>query len=82
MKVLQGKLASLGRTEDKLDAEIEMLDEQVAAWRAADEAARPKAKRAQALKVVDAASIPQPTPTGAGSSQTVTQSAAKSGPAK
>jgi hypothetical protein len=80
MKGLQVKLASLGRTDDKLDAEVKTLDEQVTAWRAADEASRPKAKRAQALKVVDSATIP--TPTGAGSSQTITQSSAKSGPAK
>jgi len=82
MKVLQGRLASLGRTDDKLDIEVKALEEQVAAWRAADEAARPKAKRALALKVVEASSVPTPAPTGAGSSQSVTQSAAKSGPAK
>jgi hypothetical protein len=52
MKTLQTKLAGVGRTDDKLDAEIKQLDERVTAWRAADEANRPKAKRAQALNVV------------------------------
>jgi predicted nucleotide-binding protein (sugar kinase/HSP70/actin superfamily) len=52
MKALQTKLAGVGRTDDRLDAEIRALDEQVAAWRAQDEANRPKAKRAAALNVV------------------------------
>jgi hypothetical protein len=52
MKGLQTKLAGVGRTDDKLDAEIRTLEAQVAAWRAEDEANRPKAKRAAALNVV------------------------------
>jgi activator of 2-hydroxyglutaryl-CoA dehydratase/predicted nucleotide-binding protein (sugar kinase/HSP70/actin superfamily) len=56
MKGLQAKLASTNRHDDKLDQEIAALSEQVAAWRAADEAARPKAKRAAALTVIDPSS--------------------------
>jgi hypothetical protein len=52
MKGLQRKLAGVGRTDDRLDREIKQLDEQVAAWRAADEANKPKTKRAAALNVV------------------------------
>ncbi|HWO24866.1 MAG TPA: BadF/BadG/BcrA/BcrD ATPase family protein [Kofleriaceae bacterium] len=52
MRALQTKLAGVGRTDDRLDAEVKALEEKVAAWRAADEASRPKAKRAQALNVV------------------------------
>jgi predicted nucleotide-binding protein (sugar kinase/HSP70/actin superfamily)/activator of 2-hydroxyglutaryl-CoA dehydratase len=52
MKALQGKLAGVGRTDDKLDGAIKILDDQVAAWRAADEATKPKAKRPQALNVM------------------------------
>jgi predicted nucleotide-binding protein (sugar kinase/HSP70/actin superfamily) len=52
MKALQAKLAGVGRTDDRLDAEIRALDERVAAWRAQDDANRPKAKRAAALNVV------------------------------
>jgi predicted nucleotide-binding protein (sugar kinase/HSP70/actin superfamily) len=52
MKTLQSKLAGGGRTDDRLDREIKQLDEQVAAWKAADEANRPKAKRPQALNVM------------------------------
>jgi predicted CoA-substrate-specific enzyme activase len=52
MKGLQGKLAGVGRTDDKLDGAIKILDDQVAAWRAADEATKPKAKRPQALNVM------------------------------
>jgi len=52
MKVLQVKLAGVGRTDDKLDREIAAAGELVAAWRAQDDANRPKAKRAQALNVV------------------------------
>jgi hypothetical protein len=52
MTGLQRKLAGVGRTDDKLDREIAQLAEKVAAWKAADEANRPKAKRAQALNVV------------------------------
>jgi predicted nucleotide-binding protein (sugar kinase/HSP70/actin superfamily) len=77
MTVLQAKLTTAGKTDANLDAQIAALGEQVAAWRAADEASRPKAKRAGALKV-----IPEGTASGAGSSHTVTQGAAKSGPAK
>ena len=52
MLALQRKLAGVGRTDDRLDREIAQLDQRVAAWKAADEAARPKAKRAAALNVM------------------------------
>jgi activator of 2-hydroxyglutaryl-CoA dehydratase/predicted nucleotide-binding protein (sugar kinase/HSP70/actin superfamily) len=52
MLALQRKLAGVGRTDDRLDREITQLGERVSAWRAADEAARPKAKRATALNVM------------------------------
>ena len=49
---LQGKLSGVGRTDDRIDREIKQLDEQVAAWRAADDATKPKAKRPAALNVM------------------------------
>ncbi|HSN28402.1 MAG TPA: acyl-CoA dehydratase activase-related protein, partial [Kofleriaceae bacterium] len=52
MKQLQQKLAGVGRMDDKLDREVGVLEAQVAAWQAADEANRPKAKRAGALNVI------------------------------
>jgi hypothetical protein len=52
MQALARKLAGIGRTDDRLDREIKQLDERVAAWRAADEAARPKGKRPAALNVM------------------------------
>jgi predicted nucleotide-binding protein (sugar kinase/HSP70/actin superfamily) len=52
MRALARKLAGIGRTDDRLDREIVQLDERVAAWKAADDAARPKAKRAAALNVM------------------------------
>jgi predicted CoA-substrate-specific enzyme activase len=52
MKVLQGKLASVGKTDDKLDREVAALEAQVAEWQKQDEANRPKAKRAAALNVI------------------------------
>jgi hypothetical protein len=52
MKQLQGKLASVGKTDEKLDREVAALDAQVAEWAAQDEANRPKAKRAAALNVI------------------------------
>jgi predicted nucleotide-binding protein (sugar kinase/HSP70/actin superfamily) len=52
MLALSRKLAGVGRTDDRLEREIVQLDQRVAAWRAADEAARPKAKRAAALHVM------------------------------
>ncbi|MEO7732734.1 MAG: acyl-CoA dehydratase activase-related protein, partial [Kofleriaceae bacterium] len=52
MLALQTKMAGIGRTDDKLDREIKNLDEVVAAWRAADDANKPKAKRPQALNVM------------------------------
>jgi hypothetical protein len=52
MLALQRKLTGVGRTDDRLDREITQLGERVSAWRAADEAARPKAKRATALNVM------------------------------
>jgi len=52
MRALQGKLAGIGRTDDRLDGEIKNLDERVAGWRAADEATKPKARRATALHVL------------------------------
>jgi activator of 2-hydroxyglutaryl-CoA dehydratase/predicted nucleotide-binding protein (sugar kinase/HSP70/actin superfamily) len=54
LAALQRKLAGVGRTDDRIDREIKNLGEQMAAWRAADEATKPKAKRAQALNVVNA----------------------------
>ena len=52
MVALQSKLATAGRIDDKLDTQIKTLAEQVAVWRAADEANKPKSKRAAALDVV------------------------------
>jgi hypothetical protein len=52
MHALQTKLAGIGRTDDRLDQEIRTMTEQVSAWRAADEATKPKAKRAAALNVM------------------------------
>jgi predicted nucleotide-binding protein (sugar kinase/HSP70/actin superfamily) len=52
LKALQGKLAGVGRTDDRIDREIKNLDDQVAAWRAADDATKPKAKRPTALNVM------------------------------
>ena len=52
MIALQGKLAGIGKTDDRLDREIKQLDERVAAWRAADETAKPKAKRPASLNVM------------------------------
>ncbi|HEX3480540.1 MAG TPA: BadF/BadG/BcrA/BcrD ATPase family protein [Kofleriaceae bacterium] len=51
MLALQRKLSGVGRTDDRLDREIAQLGERVAAWKAADEAARPRGKRAAALHV-------------------------------
>jgi predicted nucleotide-binding protein (sugar kinase/HSP70/actin superfamily) len=75
LRQLQTKLAGVGRTDDKLDSEINALSTQVAVWQAEEEAKRPKAKRPLGLKVVEQQ-------TGAGSSQTVTQTSIKQGPAK
>jgi len=52
MVSLQTKLAGVGRTDDKLDGEIKTLASQVAVWRAADDANKPKGKRPAALNVV------------------------------
>ena len=52
MHSLQTKLASVGKTDERLDREIRTLVDQVSAWRAADEANKPKAKRAAALNVM------------------------------
>ena len=52
MNALQRKLAGIGRTDDRLDNEIKTLADQVSAWRAADDANKPKAKRAAALNVM------------------------------
>ncbi len=52
MHSLQTKLASVGKTDERLDREIRNLVDQVSAWRAADEANKPKAKRAAALNVM------------------------------
>jgi predicted nucleotide-binding protein (sugar kinase/HSP70/actin superfamily) len=52
MVSLQQKLASVGRTDDKLDAEIGALAAQVAEWRAQDEAKTPKAKKLASLNVI------------------------------
>jgi hypothetical protein len=52
MTMLQQKLASVGKTDDKLDREVTVLAAQMAEWKAADEANRPKAKRPAALNVM------------------------------
>jgi hypothetical protein len=52
MKTLQAKLATVGRIDQALDAQVTQLTEQVAAWQAADDANKPKAKRAAALNVM------------------------------
>jgi septal ring factor EnvC (AmiA/AmiB activator) len=52
MATLQQKLASVGRTDDKLDREIKTLAEQVAVWREADAANKPKMKKSAALNVM------------------------------
>jgi uncharacterized membrane protein YkvA (DUF1232 family) len=52
LTALQGKLAGVGRTDDRIDREIRTLNDKVAAWRAADDATKPKAKRAAALNVM------------------------------
>jgi hypothetical protein len=67
---LQQKLAGVGRTDDKLDAEIGALAAQVAEWRAQEEAKAPKAKRATALNVIKDGS-------GAGSSAQVNRAKAR-----
>ena len=67
---LQQKLAGVGRTDDKLDAEIGALAAQVAEWRAREEAKAPKAKRPMALNVIKDGS-------GAGSSAQVNRAKAR-----
>jgi hypothetical protein len=52
LRALQTKLANVGRTDDKIDLAVKTLETQVTAWRAADDANKPKAKRALALNVV------------------------------
>jgi predicted nucleotide-binding protein (sugar kinase/HSP70/actin superfamily) len=52
MTTLQQKLASVGRIDSALDTQVRELSDKVAAWRAADEATRPKAKKPAALNVV------------------------------
>jgi hypothetical protein len=52
MKVLQQKLVRVGRTDDKLDREVGVLEAQMAEWQALDDANRPKAKRAGGLHVI------------------------------
>jgi len=52
MRALQHKLATVGRTDDKLDHELTTLEAQVAEWMKAEEANKPKGKRTQALNVM------------------------------
>ena len=52
MAGLQQKLAMVGRIDEKLDREIQTLATQVAVWREADEASKPKVKRTAALNVM------------------------------
>jgi predicted CoA-substrate-specific enzyme activase len=52
MTMLQQKLASVGKTDDKLDREVTALAAQMAEWKAADDANRPKAKKPAALNVM------------------------------
>ncbi len=68
MTKLQAKLSSVGKVDAALDDKIAEAAAQIAAWRAADEAARPKAKRAAALNVIN-----QPTPTNQAGAGTATQ---------
>ena len=62
MKTLQAKLAGVGRTDDKLDAEVKALEELAAKWQAEEQAKSPKAKKVAALNVIKES--------GAGSSST------------
>jgi predicted nucleotide-binding protein (sugar kinase/HSP70/actin superfamily) len=52
MRALQHKLATVGRTDDRLDGELKTLEAQVAEWMKTDEANKPKGKRTQALNVM------------------------------
>ena len=71
MKHLQAKLAGVGRTDDKLDAEVQALEAQVALWQAEEAAKHPKAKKPAALHVIKEGS-------GAGSSATANLAKARS----
>ena len=53
MTSLQQKLTSVGKVDAALNAQIVSLSEQVAAWRAEEEAKRPKGKKPIGLKVVE-----------------------------
>ena len=52
MRALQGKLATVGKTDDKLDNEVKTLEAQAAEWLVAEEANKPKGKRTAALNVM------------------------------
>src|SRR5512140_1543485 len=52
MATLQQKLASVGRTDDKLDHEVRKLQVQVLEWAEADEANKHKGKRPAALNAM------------------------------
>jgi hypothetical protein len=70
MKQLQAKLAGVGRTDDKLDAEVKAIEELAARWQAEEAAKRPKAKKPSALHVIKDGS-------GAGSNAASTLAKAK-----
>jgi hypothetical protein len=52
MKQLQGKLAGVGRTDDRLDREIRTLEEQLAAATNESTNDAPKAKKLASLNVI------------------------------
>ena len=70
MKQLQSKLARVGRMDDKLDAEVDALEQQVGQWQAEQAAKQPKAKKPAALHVIKEGS-------GAGSSAVANLAKAK-----
>ena len=60
MASLKAKLESVGKTDSNLDAQITDLAQKVAAWRAEEEAKRPKGKKPIGLKVVETGTPVQP----------------------
>jgi len=71
MRGLQAKLAGVGRTDDKLDAEINALQALATQWAAEDAAKNPKAKKLASLNVINNSS------SGAGSNAGSTLAKAK-----
>lgn len=68
MKHLQAKLAGVGRTDDKLDAEVAAIEALAQQWAAEEAAKNPKAKKLAALNVINS---------GAGSSSSANLAKAK-----